>query len=98
MATVDVTGHVSAHETRHPMTWVAYTLVVLIIPALGMTVTFMAQHQTAAALVSGVALVAILVGAVTTYSAMSRRLHHSPLLPDDTGAERDRYLAKYRRG
>ena len=96
MATVAAPALASDHENRHPMSWVAYTLVVLIIPALGLMVTFSAQHQTGAAVASAVALLAIIAGAATVYTKMSRQLHHTPLLPEDTAAEKDRYLAKYR--
>ncbi len=98
MATLATTGRESDHENRHPMSMVAYSLVVLIIPALGWMMLSLAQHQTGAAIASAIALVVTVVGSATIYTAMARRLQHSPLLPEDSAAEKDRYLAKYRRG
>ncbi|WP_068279213.1 hypothetical protein [Aldersonia kunmingensis] len=98
MATLSTPGHEADHATRHPMGWVAFTLVLLIIPALGLTVTNLAESNTGAATASAIALAATILGATTIYTVMARRLHQSPLLPEDSTAEKDRYLENYRRG
>lgn len=98
MAILATAEHESTHAPRHPMSWVAYTLVLLIIPALGLTVTNLAESNTGPAIASAIALAATIFGSVTIYATMARRLHQSPLLPEDSAAEKDRYLDSYRRG
>ncbi|MAU84765.1 hypothetical protein VX037_01600 [Gordonia sp. Z-3] len=90
-------GNATASDNRHPMSIVAFLLVLLIIPALGLAVTFSAEGNTGGAVASGVAGAAFLVGAAAIYATMARRLGHSPLIPDDSDAEKQRYLAEHRR-
>ena len=82
---------------RHPMSIVAYLLVLLIIPTLGLAVTFSAEGNTGGAVAAAVAGAASLIGAAAIYTTMARRLGHSPLIPDDSDAEKQRYLAEHRR-
>ncbi|MFW0792411.1 hypothetical protein AAFP30_01230 [Gordonia sp. CPCC 205515] len=83
------------HDNRHPMSFVAYVLVVLVIPALGLLVNGLATGDTTWAVVGGISLIACLVGAGVIYSAMARRLQHSPLIPDASSEEKARYLANH---
>ncbi|ROZ99262.1 hypothetical protein [Gordonia sp. OPL2] len=88
--------HLADHGDRHPMSIVAYMLVLFIIPSLGLAVTFLAQGQGPAAIAAAVAGALSLVGAAVIYSTMARRLDHSPLIPDSSSAEKARYLVEYR--
>lgn len=87
---------VGDHGDRHPMSIVAYMLVLFIIPSLGLAVAFFAQGQAAAGGGAAIAGVLSLLGAAAIYSTMTRRLDHSPLIPDSSSAEKARYLVEYR--
>lgn len=69
----------------------------LIIPALGLAVTFSAEGNTGGAVVAAIAGAASLIGAGAIYATMPRRLGHSPLIPDDSDAEKQRDLAEHGR-
>ena len=90
-----VPTRVSLTSDHHPMSIVAYLLVLFVIPSLGLAVTFFAQDQAVAGVATSVVFLLSLIGAAATYSTMARRLEHSPLIPDASTAEKARYLAEY---
>ncbi|MGV9711751.1 hypothetical protein ACWDTI_13935 [Gordonia sp. NPDC003424] len=85
----------TSHDNRHPMSFVAYLLVVLIIPALGMLVNGLATSDTMWTIIGGVGLALCLIGSGVIYTTMAHRLHHSPLIPDASSAEIEHYVATH---
>lgn len=80
----------------HPMGVVSFIFVLFIIPALGFMVTGFAEGKAGVAGIAAAALIVSITAAVWIYSSMARTLNHSPLLPDLTRDEEDRYLRQYR--
>jgi hypothetical protein len=99
MHTHPMTTHLPhRHESHgnHPMSFVAFALILTGFATAGLWLVHMASGSGGHAALYGVAAAIAFGGAATIFVTLTRRIHHSPLLPDNTDAETDRYLHEYR--
>lgn len=83
---------------NHPMSLIAFTLLLVggALAALWLiTLADLPANQTMN-ITYGVLALGSLVSSAMIFSFLARHLHHSPVMPDNTQAEIDRYLAKVR--
>ncbi|MFT4124899.1 MAG: hypothetical protein QM662_01560 [Gordonia sp. (in: high G+C Gram-positive bacteria)] len=86
------------HEShgQHPVGTAAFFLVIGGFVLLALALVALASGHIAAGVgVGALALVAFAISA-TTLTILTRRLHHSALLPDNTPGEERHYLERYR--
>lgn len=86
------------HETHgnHPMAVVGFVLVLAGFGCAAMWLIALALGHTAGAVSFGIAAAVVMLVGVTVIATLTRRLHHSPFVPDNTNAEARRYLEEYR--
>ncbi|MCH5644797.1 MULTISPECIES: hypothetical protein [unclassified Gordonia (in: high G+C Gram-positive bacteria)] len=92
------THHPHRHESHgnHPMSIVAFLLILGGFALAALWLVAMAAGNTGPAILCGLGMVAAFAGAVTIFTSLIHRYHHSPVIPDNTPAETDRYLHEYR--
>ena len=86
------------HESHgnHPMSYVGFILVLTGFTTPALWLVHLAGDSTGPAIGYGIAAALAFGSAVTIFVMLTRRTHHSPLLPDNTDAETRRYLHEYR--
>ena len=86
------------HESHgnHPMSFVGFVLVLAGFVTAALWLVHIAGGSGGQAAAYGIAAAVAFGSAVTIFVRLTRRTHHSPLLPDNTAAETDRYLHEYR--
>ena len=96
MSNSDIHRHES--HGNHPMSLVAFVLL-LVGGALSamwvITLADLPNNQTMN-ITYGVLALGSLIFSVMIFAHLARHLHHSPVMPDNTPAEIERYLAKVR--
>ncbi|MDS1114073.1 hypothetical protein RD149_09845 [Gordonia westfalica] len=87
--------HYESHG-NHPLSFVGFLLALGGFLSAALWLVHMAAGNNGyAALFAGLTLVAFAC-AISIFFTISRRYHHSPVLPDNTKAETERYIRKYR--
>ncbi|GAC66588.1 hypothetical protein [Gordonia soli] len=91
--------HMPHHESHgnHPMSVVGYLLVLSGFTAAALWLVFMAGGHVVPAILFGILMIAAFTSAVSIFVSLIHRNHHSPVLPDNTPQELDRYMLRYRR-
>ncbi|ACY22679.1 hypothetical protein Gbro_3486 [Gordonia bronchialis DSM 43247] len=86
------------HESHgnHPMSIVGFMLVLGGFVLAALWLISMASAHTGTAILCGLLMVAAFTGAVTIFTSLIHRNHHSPVVPDNTPDEAERYMRKYR--
>ncbi|GAC00689.1 hypothetical protein GONAM_19_00010 [Gordonia namibiensis NBRC 108229] len=86
------------HESHgnHPMSFIGFVLALGGFVAAALWLVHMASGNTGPAIVSAVLMVAAFGVAVSIFFTIGHRYHHSPVLPDNTPDEKERYVRKYR--
>ncbi|GAB16456.1 hypothetical protein GOEFS_001_00010 [Gordonia effusa NBRC 100432] len=95
MSTSHVVHHRESHG-NHPMSVVGYVLVLAGFASAALWLVHLASGNTSLAITFGVLTGAAFVSAVVILTTLSRKVHHSPLIPDNTDVETTRYLTEYR--
>lgn len=87
------------HESHgnHPMSFVGFVLTLAGFLAAALWLVHMAAGNSGYAVISAAVMVVAFAGAAAIFYTIGHRYHHSPVLPDNTPAETERYLRKYRR-
>ncbi|WP_132991948.1 hypothetical protein [Gordonia zhaorongruii] len=96
MADPDVHRHES--HGNHPMSIIAFALLLIggAFSALWLITLADLPDNKTMNITYGVLALGCLVFATMVFSYLTRHLHHSPVMPDNTKTEIDRYLAKVR--
>ncbi|MBD0860765.1 hypothetical protein IA539_06030 [Gordonia sp. zg691] len=86
------------HESHgnHPMSYIGFVLALGGFAMAALWLVNMAAGNVGAAIVCGLLTVAAFAIAVSIFFSLSHRYHHSPVLPDNTPDETERYVRKYR--
>ncbi|GAA1480888.1 hypothetical protein GCM10009624_13280 [Gordonia sinesedis] len=87
--------HVS--HGNHPVGVVGYLLVLLGFASAAIWLVALGTGNTAASVVFGLVALVAFIGAGTILTTMTRRLHHMPMVPDNTEAEKAEYLRDHGR-
>ncbi|WAC57984.1 hypothetical protein [Gordonia sp. SL306] len=92
------THHLPHHESHgnHPMSVVGYVLVLGGFASAALWLVSMAGGHVAAAILFGLLMIGAFAVAASIFLSLNHRHHHSPVLPDDTERELDRYMHRYR--
>ncbi len=92
------THHLPHHESHgnHPMSVIGFLLILGGFASAALWLVSMASGNVAVAILCGLLMVAAFAGAATILTTLTHRHHHSPVLPDNTEAERGRYMREYR--
>ena len=90
--------HLPRHESHgnHPMSFVAFVLILAGFGCAALWLVSMAAGNTMPAIIFALLMLAALTGAASIWTTLTHRYHHSPVLPDNTDAELDRYMTRYR--
>jgi len=86
------------HESHgnHPMSFIGFVLALGGFAMAALCLVSMAAGHVGAAIMYGLLMVTAFAIAVWIFSSLSHRYHHSPVLPDNTPNETERYVRKYR--
>ncbi|MEZ5210010.1 MULTISPECIES: hypothetical protein [unclassified Gordonia (in: high G+C Gram-positive bacteria)] len=92
----------TAHESHgwHPLAMIGFTTLLIggAFSALWViTLTQLPDHKPMN-IAYGIIALSLLLTTAAIFTWLTRHLHHSPMLPDNTNAEIKRYLAKVGRG
>ncbi|WLP90030.1 hypothetical protein [Gordonia sp. NB41Y] len=94
-----MTAHFMPHHVshgEHPIGLGAFFLVMVGFGSLALWVVSIAGGHTAAAITFGIITVAAFTTSAITMTIMGRKLHHSPVLPDNTPLNEQHYKEMYR--
>lgn len=95
MSTTHVVHHHESHGNHH-VSVVGYFLIIAGFANAALWLVNLASGNTGPAVIFGIIAGCTLVAAAVIMTTMSRRLHHSPFVPDNTDVETGRYLHEYR--
>ncbi|WP_439029620.1 hypothetical protein [Gordonia terrae] len=86
------------HESHgnHPMSYLGFVLALGGFAMAALWLVHMAAGHVGTAILCGLLMVAAFATAVSIFFSLSHRHHHSPVLPDNTPNETERYMRKYR--
>lgn len=95
MPTTHVVHHHESHG-NHPMSIFGYLSILAGFASAALWLINLASGNTAIAITFGVIAACAFVSAIVIMTTLTRRVHHSPLVPDNTDVEASRYLHEYR--
>jgi drug/metabolite transporter (DMT)-like permease len=92
---------IATHERHgwHPLSMIAFTALMIggVFSALWVITLVDLPDNKPTNMTYGIIALALLLTAAALFTHQTRSLHHSPLMPDNTDAEIDRYLTKVHR-
>ncbi|AZZ81371.1 hypothetical protein C5O27_10070 [Gordonia alkanivorans] len=86
------------HESHgnHPMSFIGFVLALGGFLSAALWLVHMAAGNTGHAALFALVMVAAFGCAISIFYTIGHRYHHSPVLPDNTPDEKERYVRKYR--
>ncbi|ASR04389.1 hypothetical protein RVF83_23655 [Gordonia rubripertincta] len=86
------------HESHgnHPLSFVGFLLTLGGFLSAALWLVHMAAGNTGLAVLFALVMLAAFTCAISIFYTIGHRYHHSPVLPDNTDAETERYIRKYR--
>ncbi|MFW0789103.1 hypothetical protein [Gordonia sp. CPCC 205333] len=95
MSTSHVVHHRESHG-NHPMSVLGYVLILGGFASAALWLVHLASGNTNLAITFGILTACAFVSATVIMTTLTRKVHHSPLIPDNTEVEATRYLGEYR--
>ena len=89
--------HAHVSHGNHPVGVIGYLLVLLGFASAAVWLVALGTGNTAASVAFGLIALVAFVGAAVIMTTMTRRLHHAPMVPDNTEAEKAEYLREHGR-